>query len=117
MARYWCSGAIAARIDSVLPWGTILVNVSGSFVIGAIAGLLDPTSRFDFSPAARENINLFLMIGVLGGYTTFSSFSLQTLALIRDQQWLPALANVAVSIVACLVAVWLGFAMASAVSR
>jgi fluoride exporter len=117
MSRYACSIWIASRTDSALPWGTILVNVSGSFLIGAIAGALEPASRFSFSPETRENINLFLMIGVLGGYTTFSSFSLQTLVLMRQQQWALAGANIALSVAACLLAVWLGFLLAAVVSR
>jgi len=106
MGRYWISGAIAQRWGESFPRGTLFVNVSGSFVIGLIGALSDPSGRFLVGPTARQ----FLMIGVLGGYTTFSSFSLQTLSLMQDGEWLYAGANVLLSVVLCLVAVWLGHA-------
>src|SRR5262245_37331628 len=101
VARYACSVWIATRIDSLLPWGTILVNVAGSFIIGAIAGAIEPGSRFALSQVARDNVNYFWMIGVLGGFTTFSSFSLQTLTLMRSQQWGLAGANIILSVAIC----------------
>jgi CrcB protein len=117
VARYLCSAWIAGRAESQLPWGTIVVNVIGSLVIGAIAGALEPSSRLALSLAARENINYFWMVGVLGGFTTFSSFSLQTLMLMRTQQWGLAGANVLLSVLVCLVAVWFGFWLASTLTR
>ena len=109
VARFWLSGAIAHRFGETLPAGTLLVNVSGSFVIGLFAALTAPDGRVWASPTARQ----FFMIGVLGGYTTFSSFSLQTLALVRDGEWIFAMLNAVGSFVLCLLAVWLGdyFAM------
>lgn len=103
--RYWISGAIAARFGETFPWGTLIVNVTGSFIIGVLGSLNDPAGRVLLVPAARQ----FLMIGVLGGYTTFSSFSLQSLTLMRDGEWLYASANVLLSVASCLLAVWLGF--------
>lgn len=105
MARYWCSGWVAQRVGETFPWGTIVVNVTGSLLIGALAALGEPDGRWYLPPLARQ----FLMIGVMGGYTTFSSFSLQTLNLARDGQWLHAGANVLLSVMACLIAVWLGY--------
>lgn len=104
VARYWFSGFVAHRIGETFPWGTLLVNVSGSFVIGLFATLTDTEGRWLVSPAARQ----FFMAGVCGGYTTFSSFSLQTLNLLRDGEWFRAGANAVLSLALCLVAVWLG---------
>ena len=105
-ARYWLSGAVAARWGEAFPMGTLAVNVLGSAVIGAIAASIEPEGRLWLSPAARD----FVMLGVLGGFTTFSSFSLQTLNLARDGEGLWAGANIVGSVVLCLVAVWLGYA-------
>ena len=80
MGRYWCSGAVARTFGETFPWGTIIVNVSGSLVIGFLATIMAPDGRMLVAPDARA----FLMIGVCGGYTTFSSFSLRTLNLVRD---------------------------------
>ena len=102
--RYWISGAIARRFGESFPTGTLVVNVSGCFVIGFLGALSDPEGRFLVGPVARQ----FLMVGVLGGYTTFSSFSLQTLNLAQDGEWLYSGANVLLSVTLCLVAVWLG---------
>lgn len=105
VGRYWLSGVVAARIGETFPWGTLVVNVSGSFVIGLLAALSGPESRVLASPGFR----LFFMIGVCGGYTTFSSFSLQTLNLLRDGEWLYAGGNVALSVILCMFGVWLGY--------
>ena len=80
MGRYWCSGVIARAFGETFPWGTIIVNASGSLIIGFLATLMSPDGRLLVPPDART----FLMIGLCGGYTTFSSFSLQTLNLVRD---------------------------------
>ena len=102
--RYWLSGLVANSIGATFPWGTLMVNVSGSFVIGFFATLTGPEGRLLVPGEWRT----FVMIGICGGYTTFSSFSLQTLTLAQDGEWLPAGFNIVVSVVACLVAVWLG---------
>lgn len=104
VARYWLSGAVAQRFGETFPAGTLLVNISGSLIIGLLAGLTGPDSRILISPTIRQ----FLMIGICGGYTTFSSFSLQTLMLAREGEFLLALLNIASSIILCLLAVWLG---------
>lgn len=94
--------------SSSFPWGTILINVIGCFVIGFFGTLTYPGSRFE----ASENIRLFVMVGLCGGFTTFSSFSLQTFDLIRTGEFSRALANVVLSVVICLGAVALGHMVA-----
>ena len=111
--RYWVSGVIAARWGESFPVGTLLVNVTGSFLIGVLASLGGPESRFLIPPRVRQ----FAMIGVLGGYTTFSSFSLQTLTLIQSDQWSSAFLNIGLSVALCLTGVWLGFAVGQTLSR
>ena len=107
-ARFWMSGFIAERAGEFFPLGTLVVNVSGSFVVGFFAGFTGPEGPALVSPRFRE----FFMIGVCGGYTTFSSFSLQTLDLARDRDWLKALLNTVLSFVCCLASVWLGRVLA-----
>src|SRR5512145_3495083 len=88
--RYWCSGVAARLIGETFPWGTLIVNVAGSFVIGLFFTLTGPDGRLLVPSTARQ----FVMVGLLGGYTTFSSFSLQTLNLVQDGEFLYAGANV-----------------------
>lgn len=109
VSRFWLSGVVAQKFGETFPAGTLLVNISGSLVIGFFAAVTGPDGRIWASPSFRQ----FFMIGVLGGYTTFSSFSLQTLALARDGEWLFATLNATGSFVLCLLAVWAGdyFAM------
>jgi CrcB protein len=104
MLRYGLSTAITLAQPGPFPWGTVIVNITGSFLIGLFAGLSISESRFAISPTTRQ----FLMTGICGGYTTFSSFSLQTLTLIQDGELLKAAGNVGVSVALCLVATWLG---------
>lgn len=113
VARFWLSGLVAQRLGETFPWGTILVNITGCFLIGFIDTLTSVDGRVALAPGGRQ----LLMIGVLGGYTTFSAFSLQTLALARDGQWLFAAGNVILSVVLCLAAVWLGHVCAQAIDR
>jgi CrcB protein len=105
-ARYWCSGFVATHFGESFPWGTLIVNVTGSFVIGFFATVSGQDGRFLVGTEARQ----FVMIGICGWYTTFSSFSLQTLNLIRDGEIARAGANIGLSFVLCLLAVWLGHA-------
>ena len=107
VARFWISGLVAERYVHAFPWNTLVVNVSGSLVIGFLAAA---TASGSASPAFRE----FFMYGLCGGYTTFSSFSLQTLDLLRDREWLYAGGNVVLSVLLCLIAVWVGHAIGSA---
>ncbi len=113
MGRYWCTNAVARHFGEYLPWGTIVVNVSGSLLIGILAALVTADGR----PLISEDARALLMIGLCGGYTTFSSFSLQTLSLARSGEWFWASANIVLSVFFCLVAVWLGYLGASALSR
>ncbi len=113
VGRYWCSGAIARAFGESFPWGTLVVNVTGSLAIGLIASVTGPDGRLLVGAAARQ----FMMAGVLGGFTTFSSFSLQTLALIEDGEWLYAAANVVFSVVLCLVGVWCGATLGALFNR
>lgn len=111
--RYWLSGVIARQHGETFPWGTLVINVTGSFIIGFFATLTQPDGRWLVQPAGRT----FFMVGVCGGYTTFSSFSLQTLQLMRDGQWLYAGMNTLLSVALCLLAVWLGHFLAQLLNR
>ena len=109
VARFFLSGVVANQFGATFPWGTLVVNVTGSFAIGFFFTLTEPGGRVFAASNARQ----FFMTGICGGYTTFSSFSLQTLNLARDGEWLRAGANTIGSVAACLVAVWLGHFCAS----
>lgn len=112
MARYWMTLAMATVTGLQFPWGTIAINILGSFVIGFVAALTGAEGRFDVPNDAR----LFVMTGLCGGFTTFSAFSLQTFDLARDGRWLQAGGNIGLSVVLCLAAVALGYAAAMAVN-
>ena len=111
--RYWCSGFVAQNFGETFPWGTIIVNIVGSFVIGFVATLTGPDGRV----LANTDTRQFIMVGLCGGYTTFSSFSLQTLNLMRDGEWSPAIGNVGLSVVLCMFAVWLGHVAATSLNQ
>lgn len=109
VARFWLSGLVAHQFGEMFPWGTLVVNVTGSFIIGFFFTLAGPEGRMFAGGNARQ----FVMSGICGGYTTFSSFSLQTLTLARDGEWLRAGGNVLGSVACCLVAVWAGHLLAA----
>jgi CrcB protein len=111
--RYWCSGLVARWVGETFPWGTIVVNVVGSLLIGLFATLSGPDGRLFVGTTARQ----FVMLGLLGGFTTFSSFSLQTLALAQNGEWVRAATNIVGSVALCLMGVWLGHALAVAINR
>jgi fluoride exporter len=113
VARFGCSSLIAHWFGERFPWGTMIVNITGSFIIGAFSALTGPDGRLLVSPDAR----LFITVGICGGYTTFSSFSLQTLNLVRDGEFAYAGLNIVLSVFACLAAVWLGYAAATALGQ
>jgi CrcB protein len=113
VARHWTAWAVAAVVGGDFPLGTILINIVGSFVIGFFGALTASGGRWPADVAVRH----FVMIGICGGFTTFSAFSLQTLLLIRQGDLPGALANVGLSVVACLIAVWVGHAGAQALAR
>ncbi|HUI94237.1 MAG TPA: fluoride efflux transporter CrcB [Xanthobacteraceae bacterium] len=112
MGRYLVSGLVAQLIGETFPWGTLLINVTGSFIIGLFATLTGPDGRYFVGSTARQ----FVMTGMCGGYTTFSSFSLQTQNLVNDGEWFYAGANVSLSVILCLLAVWAGYALGSALN-
>jgi CrcB protein len=111
VARFALNGVVDNKFGAAFPWGTLAVNVSGSLLIGIFAGLTLTAGRLD--PETRPFVTQFLMVGICGGYTTFSSFSLQTLNLLRDREWLYAGGNILLSVLLCMVAVWLGFLLGS----
>lgn len=113
VGRYWCSGLVARTFGETFPWGTLFVNVAGSFLIGLVAVLTGPDGRLLWPTAARQ----FVMLGLFGGFTTFSSFSLQTLNLLEDGEWLAAGGNIVLSVGLCLAGVWLGAASGAMINR
>jgi CrcB protein len=109
--RYWLSGVVAERIGETFPWGTMSVNIIGSLLIGLLAAFVD-SERVLMSPGGRQ----FLMMGVCGGFTTFSSFSLQTFRLMQDNEWLHAGGNILLSVVLCLLSVFAGYKLGQLVN-
>ena len=107
--RYWLGGLIAEKAGTTFPLGTLTINVTGSFLIGLFAALHGDQGRALASPGFRQ----FFMIGICGGYTTFSTFSLETLNLAREGEFFYAGGNVIFSVILCLVAVWLGWLLVS----
>jgi CrcB protein len=108
VARFWLTGAVAALTGPRFPWGTLLINVTGSFVIGLVAGLTLTPERLAWHP----DIRIFLMTGICGGFTTFSAFSLQALELLQDGEMAAAFGYIGGSAVLCLAGVWAGVALA-----
>ncbi len=104
ISRYAAGGFIHRLLDSPwFPYGTATVNILGCFIIGFLGGLIE-TRQF-FTPEIR----LFLMVGFLGGFTTFSSFGYETMTLVRDAQMFAAFSNIILQLVLGLSAVWFGF--------
>lgn len=111
VARYGIGGVISDKFGQAFPWGTLVVNITGSFLIGFFGALAAPEGRLN--PQSRMFAAQFLMYGICGGYTTFSSFSWQTLQNLQDRQWLYAGGNIILSVVLCMMAVWLGYLLGS----
>jgi len=109
LGRFLVSGLVGRTVGETFPWGTLAVNVSGACAIGAAAALAGVHGA-----AGHAGSWHFAVVGFLGSYTTVSSFSLQTLALARDGEWLRAGGNALASVVLCLSAVTLGFHAARA---
>lgn len=101
--RYWISNGTYSLLGRHFPYGTLVVNVSGCFLMGLLFVLT--LERFD---SVGSSLRALLLIGLLGGYTTFSSFSIETINLFESGAWLGALINIFLSILVCLIAVWLG---------
>ena len=112
VARYWLSGVVARSFGETFPWGTLIINVTGSFVIGFFGALTGPDGRLFVGSTARQ----FVMIGMCGGFTTFSSFSLQTLNLMDSGEWFRAGANIGLSVLICMIAVWVGVLLAGSIN-
>ena len=104
ISRYFVSGMVANAFGETFPWGTLIINITGSFIIGFFWTLTAPDGRLFVSGSTRQ----FVMTGFCGGFTTFSSFSLQTLNLMNDGEWLPAAGNILGSVTLCMLGVWLG---------
>ena len=113
MARLWLGVKVTLLTGLAFPWGTILVNIIGSLVIGFVATLTGPNGRV----VVPINAQAFVMVGLCGGFTTFSAFSLQTLELARDGRLMQAGANIILSVVLCLTAVALGHWLAALFGR
>lgn len=106
VCRYGISGAVQKWSGfSTFPFGTFTVNIVGCLVIGLLHGWAE--SRQLFSPESRA----FLLIGLLGGFTTFSTFGYETFTLLRDNQIIPALANSGLQVIIGVLAVWLGYSL------
>jgi CrcB protein len=113
LARYG-TGLLAVTLwGRGFPWGTIIINTLGSFVIGGFATLTGPDGRVYVAPLGRQ----LVMVGICGGYTTFSAFSLETLQLMQAGRSFAAAANVGVSLALGLLGVWFGHACAQRVNR
>jgi CrcB protein len=95
---------LTLAMSANFPYGTIFINIAGSFVIGYFGALTLQSGRY----AVSDNLRLFVMVGICGGFTTFSSFSLQTFDLLRTGAWGRAMANIVVSVALCLAAVAAG---------
>lgn len=113
VGRHWVATHVAQRWGETLPWGTILVNISGSFAIGLLAAISVTNGATRWSPTTTH----FLLAGICGGYTTFSAFSLQTLRLLQAGNWPHAGFNILFSVLACITAVWLGYLAGQLVQR
>ena len=106
VSRYLLGGLVQRMLDTTFPAGTLLVNVTGSFLLGAIIRYALET------PSLTPEVRAFLTIGFCGGYTTFSTFSYETMALLEDGEWARAGVYITASVVLSLIATFLGFALA-----
>jgi len=107
VARFWMTGVMTALTGPQFPWGTLLINVLGSFIIGLVAGFTLTPARVAMHPDLR----IFLMTGFCGGFTTFSAFSLQTLELMQVGELVQALGYVLGSVVLCVLGTFGGWAL------
>ena len=105
VGRFWLTGVMTGLTGPRFPWGTLLINVLGSFIIGLVAGLTLTSERIAIHP----DIRIFLMTGVCGGFTTFSAFSLQTLELLQTGDMVPAFGYAIGSVFLCVVGTYCGW--------
>src|ERR1700727_105802 len=110
LARFWLAAVMVALTGPRFPWGTLLINILRSVVIGLVAALTLVPERIGMHPDLR----IFLMVGVCGGFTTFSAFSLQTLELLQTGDMVPAALYVAGSAMFCVGAGWCGWLIGKA---
>lgn len=110
VVRFWLTAVMTALTGPRYPWGTLLINVAGSFIIGLVAGLTLTPERLGWHPSVR----IFLMTGFCGGFTTFSAFSLQALELLQDGETMAALGYMVASVILCVVFTWFGWMIARA---
>jgi CrcB protein len=113
VSRFWLSGLVVQRLGEAFPYGTLLVNIAGCLVIGFFAGITGLDGGFSVHPTARQ----FVTVGLCGGFTTFSAFSLQTMELARAGAWFSAGLNVSLSVLACLLAAWAGHGLATSLLK
>ena len=111
LGRFWLTEACTTWLGRGFPWGTVIVNISGCFIIGLFGVLTEPGGVFPASHVTRQ----FVMIGICGGYTTFSSFSLQTLQMFQKGAFVEAGLHILGSLILCLLSVWAGSLMAAAI--
>ncbi len=111
--RFWLNGVLSSHWGETFPWGTLIINVTGSFLIGFFSTLTGSEGRWLVGSTGRT----FFMTGICGGYTTFSSFSLQTLKLANEGEWSRAGYNIAGSVTLCLLGVWLGHLLAATLNQ
>ena len=105
LARFWVSGGVYRLLGRAFPWGTLAANLIGSFLMGLLFVLF--LERLATGPEVRSAV----LVGFLGAFTTFSTFSIETLTLIQEGYPLRAALNIGVSVVVCVLACWLGFAI------
>jgi len=112
-SRLWVSTLVGRRLGTDFPWGTLVVNLAGCLLVGVLGALLAPPGRMH----DVQNLRVFLVTGLLGGYTTFSAFALETVLLAQRGQFTWAVAYVAASMIACLVAAWGSYVVFAAALR
>ncbi len=105
IGRYWLSG-IAQKLSDRFPFGTLSVNLLGSFILGLLATL------FLEKMIVSQEMRLFVLVGLLGAFTTYSTFSFETLNLMRSGEWLFAISNILANVIGTLIAVWAGVSIA-----
>jgi CrcB protein len=108
-ARLYVSTLVARGLGTGFPWGTLAVNVFGCVVVGALGALFEPASPLH----VRQDLRVLLIVGFLGGFTTFSAFSLEALLLAQRGEVGAAVSYVAASVVCCLLAAWASYSAAS----